>query len=475
MNTPIINGLKKYINENNIRFHMPGHKGENALLDLGKLIPEIDVTEVSGTDNLHNPTSIIHKSQQLAKETFEAKATFYSINGTTAGIYSAIMSVTKPGDKILIQRNSHRSVYNAAILGNLKTTYIYPNYRKEDKVATGINPEDVENALKTDSDIKAVVITYPSYYGICSDIKEISKIVHKYNKILIVDEAHGAHLKFSDRLPISALEAGADIVIQSTHKTLPAFTQSSMVHVGTERVDIERLKTMLSIYQTTSPSYILMASLDLARAYMETEGKQRLDNLIDNIEKWTTYLKEIKGVNIFDKNNIADDNFYDFDKTKIMIDLTDINITGKHLETILREDYKIQLEMADNYYGVALTTVLDQEENIEKLAKAIEDISKKEKYRESKIYDISIKSIKPEINLSLYDAFNKDTEIEYLQKSVGRISGSFIIPYPPGIPILCHGEIITEEIIDYIENLKKNNIEFLGFVDNNNAQLKVIK
>jgi len=316
-----------------------------------------------------------------------------------------------------VQRNSHRAVYNAMIFGRLEPVYIYPNYIESDKIVTGIDPYEIEQILRKDEDIKAVVITYPSYYGVCSDIKKISEIIHKYNRILIVDEAHGSHLTFSDRLPISSLEAGADIVIQSSHKTLPAFTQSSMIHVGTDRINIQRLKTMISIYQTTSPSYILMASLDYARAYMEEKGEEDLDDLINNIEKWTSYLKNIDGVKIFDKDNIKDDNFLDFDITKILIDLTEINISGKKMEKILREDYHIQLEMADNFYGVALTTVSDDVKDLEKLAYAIEDIVKNKKYREAKIQSVPIKNIKPEIRLKLHEVFNMDMEVKFLEDS----------------------------------------------------------
>lgn len=475
MKMPIIEGLRRYNDEKNIRFHMPGHKGKRTSLNIGDFIPEIDVTEVEGTDNLHNPQSIIKESQELAAKTFGAKHTFYLVNGTTSGIYSAITAVTVPGDKILVQRNSHRAVYNAMIFGRLEPVYIYPNYIESDKIVTGIDPYEIEQILRKDEDIKAVVITYPSYYGVCSDIKKISEIIHKYNRILIVDEAHGSHLTFSDRLPISSLEAGADIVIQSSHKTLPAFTQSSMIHVGTDRINIQRLKTMISIYQTTSPSYILMASLDYARAYMEEKGEEDLDDLINNIEKWTSYLKNIDGVKIFDKDNIKDDNFLDFDITKILIDLTEINISGKKMEKILREDYHIQLEMADNFYGVALTTVSDDVKDLEKLAYAIEDIVKNKKYREAKIQSVPIKNIKPEIRLKLHEVFNMDMEVKFLEDSFGKISADFIIPYPPGIPILCPGELITKEIIQYINTLRSNGIGFLGFVDENNKRIKVVK
>lgn len=474
MKMPIIEGLKEYIDEGNTRFHMPGHKGKNDYFDWNSLIPLIDVTEVEGTDNLHNPEGIIKESQTLAAITFGAKKTFYSVNGTTVGIYAAILSSTKPGDKILIQRNCHKSVYNALIFGRLRSKYIYPKFSYEDNILTGINPHDVENALKNDSDITAVLITYPSYYGICSDIKKIAEIVHKYNKILIVDEAHGSHFKFSDNLPISSLEANADIVIQSAHKTLPAFTQSSMIHVGSNRVDIERLKLMLSMFQSTSPSYMLMASLDVARAYMESEGKEKLSLLIQNITRVKSHLKNVEGIIIFDKENIKNNDFFDFDITKLLFSLIQLNISGTNVDSILRSEYKIQIEMSDYHYGLALTTVLDEKDDIDRLGKALIDISKNKGILHHK-REINFKNVDVITKLELYEAFEKEKEIVLLNESNNKISGDFIIPYPPGIPILCPGELITKDIIEYINFLKKSNIQILGLLDYNKDKIKILK
>lgn len=473
MNTPIINGLKKYVEENNIRFHMPGHKGKDIMKYIANMISQIDVTEVQGTDNLHNPSSIIQESLDLAAKTFGAKKTFYSVNGTTGGIYAAIMSSVSPNGKILIQRNCHRSVYNALIFGRMKHKYIYPEYSLKDQITTAVKPEDIEKRLKEDDEIEAVVITYPSYYGICCDIEEISQIVHKYNKILIVDEAHGSHFKFNHRLPKTSLEAGADIVVQSTHKTLPAFTQSSMIHVGSERVDIEKLRTMISFYQTTSPSYLLMASMDYARAYMEDEGKKRLNTLIDNIEKWSLYMKDIPGVRVFDKDAISEEGFYDFDITKILISIR--GITGSKLEALLREEHNIQLEMSDRYYAVALSSLMDDEEDLQKLAYAVEEISKKYCNDDELLNNINIRYIYPEIKMSLYHAFYSNKMDMNLSDSVGKISADFIIPYPPGIPIVCPGELLTDEVVKYISSLKKNDIQILGFLDYNKEKIKVVK
>ncbi|WP_202708103.1 aminotransferase class I/II-fold pyridoxal phosphate-dependent enzyme [Sporosalibacterium faouarense] len=474
MKTPIIDGLMKYIMEENVRFHMPGHKGKEALLNWRNLIPQIDVTEVDGTDNLHNPESIILKSQELAANTFGAKNTFYSINGTTGGIYGSIGAITKPGDTVLIQRNCHRSVYNAVIFNQLNSEYIYPVYNKEWNILTGVLAEDIEKKIKNNLDIKAIIITNPSYYGICSNIQEIAKVVHKYNKILIVDEAHGSHFNFSNNLPVTAIEAGADICIQSTHKTLPAFTQASMVHVGTNRVDNDRLRKMISMYQTTSPSYILMASLDMARAYMEEKGKINLEKMIRKIGVTTTHLKGLDRVKIFDQERINYKDIYDFDTMKILFQIE--GISGSSVEKILRKKYNIQLEMSDSFYGVALCSVMDTEEDIDKLANAIENISELEAdgNHNTKI-STKISNILPNVNMSLHDAFNRSKKTIRLSEAKGEVSGSFLIPYPPGIPILCPGEIITEEIITYIQFLRSNNIQILGYKDNNLENIEIIR
>ncbi len=470
--TPLIDGLKRYIEENNIRMHMPGHKAKDELRELSKLIPEIDLTEVRGVDNLHNAKDIIEVSQKNAARVFGAKHTFYSVNGTTAGIYAAITSQTYPGDKLLIARDSHKSVYQSLILGNLEVDYLYPKYDEDNNILIGINPKDVDEKLSKEKAIKAVVINYPSYYGVCSDLEAIAKIVHEHGRLLIVDEAHGSHLVFHKELPKSALELGADIVIQSTHKTLPAFTQSSMVHVGGEQVDIEKLKLHMSIYQTTSPSYILMSSIDYAVDYMERVGYKELDRVIKKIDKITGYLKKVDRVKIYNGSDSSDE-LYNFDKTKFLFKIE--GIVGTRLEEILRDDYKIQVELSDHYYCLALITALDDDEDLESLKLAIEDIAKSDKYIEktSGRKFLDIRAICPKIILTPHKAFYSDKTSVQLKESKGEISSEFIIPYPPGIPILTPGEEITEEIIDYIECIKSENIEILGLTED--EEIKIIK
>ncbi len=469
MDTPILDQLRRLKYEKGISFHTPGHKGKNTLIDWGDYIPFIDTTEIFGMDNLHDPVGIIKESQQLAAKTFGARETIYSINGTTGGIYIALGAATNPGDKVLIQRNSHKSVYNGVILNRLNVEYIYPNYNKRYGLFTGIVPEDIEDRLKKDKDIKVVLIVYPNYYGICSDIKKIAEIVHKYDRILIVDEAHGSHFKFSDKLPISALEVGADISIQSTHKTLPSFTQTSMIHLGTDRVDINKLRSIASLYQTTSPSYLFMASLEIARAYMEEEGAQRLDRTMELIDYVEKELKNMDRVHVFTGDE-EDNTIYDRDRTKILLSLD--GVTGTGIDKILRDHYNIYLEMADSQYALALTSLMNEKEDFEQLIKSLKDMSENQPYNQ--IENIGIGPISPIKLLSIYEAFYRKRKILDFDQSIGKVSASFITPYPPGIPLICPGEKITKELVSRILSLVEKNIEIVGFLGYNKRKIEVV-
>ncbi|MCF6464349.1 aminotransferase class I/II-fold pyridoxal phosphate-dependent enzyme [Clostridium sp. Cult2] len=469
MDTPIINKLKKMKDKNPISFHTPGHKGKSTLLNWKELIPEIDITEIPGMDNLHDPRGIIKESQSLAAKTFGAKDTLYSVNGTTGGIYIALGAITNPGDKILIQRNSHKSIYNGAILNRLNIEYVYPNYNENYGIFTGVDPYIIEEKLKEDLEIKAVVLTYPDYYGICSNIKRIAEIVHKYDRILLVDEAHGSHFIFSDKLPISALKAGADITVQSIHKTLPSFTQTSMIHLGTNRVDIKKLKTMSSLYQTTSPSYLFMASLEMARAYMEGKGIIRLEENIMRIHELTKELEKIPRAYLFTGDE-EDNTIFDKDTTKVLFRID--GITGTKVSNILREDYNIYLEMEDINYCLALTSLMNEERDFNLLSRAIEEIANKIPYEE--INTIIPNMLRPNIVLPIYEAFYKNRKVLDLKEALGKISASFITPYPPGIPLLCPGERITEELVEYMRFLMDKGIEIMGLIGYNREKMEAV-
>ncbi len=470
METPILEALIELMKEDHVSFHFPGHKSKNSLIEWGKYIPHIDTTETEGMDNLLEPRGIIKESQELAAKVFGAKATYYAVNGSTGSNYISMATITKPGDKVLVQRNSHKSIYNGMILNRLNPIYLYPNYNERYHILTGLYPEDIDKAIQENPDIKAVIITSPDYYGVCSDIEEIARVVHKYNKILMVDEAHGAHMVFSDKAPISALEAGADIVVHSTHKTLPSFTQTSMIHVGSDRIDLNKLRDRYTLFTTTSPSYIFTLSNEIAAAYMDGEGRDKLSHNIELIDKVIKRLNAIDRVFVFtgDKD---DKTIHEKDNTKLLFRID--GIKGSRVKKILREDYNIRLEMADYYYGLALTTVMNDEDDFEKLIFAIEDIAKKAPYEE--LNQISIKMPTPIMRMGIHDSYYAQKEVVNLEDSIGRISATSVIPYPPGIPLIVPGEEITKDLYHHILSIMENGLEIVGLMGYNKEQIVVIE
>lgn len=470
MKTPVFDGLKSLMEENSVSFHMPGHKGKNTLIEWGKYIPYIDTTETEGVDNLLEPRGIIKESQELAAEVFGAKATIYGVNGSTGSIYIALSAITKPGDKVLIQRNCHKAVYNAMILNRLNPIYMYPNYNETHNVLTGLYPEEIEEILEEHQDIKAVVMTYPNYYGVCSDIEKIVEIVHKYNKVLMVDEAHGPHMGFSDKLPISALKAGADIVIHSTHKTLPSFTQTSMIHVGTDRVDLNKLRDRFALYTTTSPSYLFTLSNEIAAAYMDGEGRERLDWSVNKVNQVIESLQKIDRVTVFTGDEL-DPTIKAKDNTKILFKID--GLRGSQVKKILRTEYSIRLEMSDYYYGLILTSLMNDEEDYEKLINAVEEIARTAPYEEINLVSINMPT--PQVVMNMAAGYYGKKELVDLKASIGRVSAASVIPYPPGIPLIVPGEMVTREIYDHIIMTMENGLEIVGLMGYNKDKIVVVE
>lgn len=462
MNTPILNTLIEKTKSKSISFHTPGHKGRIALIDWAKHMPMIDTTEIEGMDNLLEPQGIIQDSQELAAKVYGTRATYYSVNGSTGSIYISLATITKPGDKVLVQRNCHKAVFNGIILNRLEPVYISPEYDMEYNLTTEIDVNKLEEKLKEHLDIKAVVITYPDYYGICSDIEKILEIVHKYDAILMVDEAHGSHFNFSTSLPKSSIEAGADIVVQSVHKSLPSLTQTSLIHVCSDRVSLERLRKNYQLYTTTSPSYIFIASCEAAISYMD-KNRDELNQKLKLIEKTIKRLQSIEGVKVFTRDNK--------DITKILFKLD--GYTGVELSEILHNEYNIDMEMADPYYVLALATIMNEEEDFHRLYDAVESIAKNAKDIGTQV---KVKPLpEPKIRYNPHEAYHMDTEKLNLQDSLGRVSAATIIPYPPGIPLIVPGEEITAQILEYILSLKELNIEISGLLGYNREYIEVTK
>jgi len=455
----------EYVKKETVPFHMPGHKQGRVLpKEYIENLAKIDLTEVPGLDNLHNPDGPILEAEKLAAKAFGSKQAFFLVNGSTAGIYAAMYAVLNPTDKVLVMRNSHKSVYNGVVLTQSIPVYLLPEIDYENGIAMGIDVEKLEEVLQKERDVKAVVVTHPNYYGFCSDIEKIVDIVHKYGKILIVDEAHGAHFPFSNNLPKSSIKAGADIVVQSLHKTLTSFTQTSILHLNSDRVDVDRLKYSLSLFQSTSPSYILMSSIDMAREYMEKEGKKRLEEVIQLALYVRKEIDKMEGIRCLGEDIVGRYGIVDFDVTKLTISVKNLGIEGPEAEDFLRRECNIQVEMSDVYNILAMVTVGDDEKRVKMLLEGLKKLSKNRK--RVKFGDRILFPSLPEMVLTPSEAVRKKKVRVPFEKAEGAISADFVTPYPPGVPLICPGERIEKDMVKYIEVLYNKGIKVLGIQDN---------
>lgn len=478
--TPLFDALKEYVNRDTIPFHVPGHKkGEGMdeeFKDFIGLNPfKIDVTVFKLVDSLHHPTGPIKKAQELTSDAYGCKASFFSIHGTSGAIQAMVMSVVSDGDKIIIPRNVHKSITAGIILSGAVPVYMQPEFDKNLGIAHGVTPKTVRKTLEEHPDAKAVLIINPTYYGVATDLKEIASIVHDYDIPLIVDEAHGPHLGFNDKLPVSAIEAGADICAQSTHKIIGSLTQASLLHVNSDRIDINRVKQMLNLLQTTSPSYILMASLDCARRQIALNGRELLDKTIDLLNYARSEINKIPGFYCFGEEVLNKPGAFAFDPTKLTINCRKLGITGYELDMTLSNKYHIQMELSDFYNALAVGSFGDTKENIDALISALKEISNEHFGKNSELSDFfDIPKIPKQIQIPR-EAFNSVKTSEPIKESIGKISGEFLLAYPPGIPVLCPGEVITEEIVNYVQQLKDTGLYVQGTEDPNVEFIKVVE
>lgn len=479
---PIVQALLHYVNEGVIPFHTPGHKqgkGMHAgLLDfIGKNACALDLALMDELDDLNEPHGIIKEAQELAAALYGADHSFFVINGTTGGIYAMILTICGPGDKIIIPRNAHRSIIGGIILCGAIPVYVEPYIDNDLGIAMGVGYDAVEEALLKHPDAKGVLLVNPTYYGVAADIKAIIDMVHQYNIPVVVDEAHGPHLDFCGDLPVSAIAAGADISAQSTHKILGAMSQCSLVHAREGRVDIMRLKTMLQLAQTTSPNYLLLASLDAARAQMAAEGRVLMDKAVSLARKIRAGVNEIPGLYCFGQEKMGHPGVYSMDPTKVTVTVKGIGLNGSEVEHILRHKYKIQAELSDVYNVLFIISLGDGQEEAEALIAALQDVAGNfARSRELlKIPVLSRLPHPPEQIVSPRDAVFAKKEGRPFLAAAGMISAEIVTIYPPGIPTICPGEKITQEIIDYCKLLQSAGLRISGPEDPSLLTIKVVK
>lgn len=452
--------------------HMPGHK-RNGWGKLPQQLYRMDITEIDGFDDLHQPEGILLELQKKAAALCGADESFYLVNGSTGGILSAVSAALPAGGHILMARNCHRSAYHAAYLKNLKISYIYPEIWGDYDIFEAVTPRKVKEALKKAPDAGAVLVVSPTYEGRIADIAGIAEAVHERGIPLIVDEAHGAHLGFSPRVHENSCRQGADLVIQSVHKTLPALTQTALLHVNGERIDRELLKRFLRIYQSSSPSYLLMASIDNALQYLEQDGDRAFTEFRRRYDRMRERLDRCRVLKFMP----ADEKRQDIGK--LLISVKNTEMTGRQMYDILLNRYRIQPEMAAESYVLAMFTINDSQEGYDRMTEALLEIDSRLK-QVGDLEDMALNrasfEIWPEISCSLTEAWNESREEILLKKSVGRLAGEFVNLYPPGVPVLVPGEKITEELCRRIDTWLRQGLTVQGVSILEGRQLiKVIK
>ncbi len=465
--------------------HMPGHKRNPAGGEMADFY-KVDITEIDGFDNLHQARGILLEAQLRANRLYGADETYFLVNGSTCGILAAIMAVTKPGDKLLAARNCHKSVYHAAILQELTVHYCQPGLIREYDICDGILPAAVGRLLDEHPDAKAVVITSPTYEGIVSDIAGIADTVHGRDKILIVDEAHGAHLGLFPETGAEtsgegrqghfagvsgALASGADLVIHSLHKTLPSMTQTALLHVNGGRVDRGRLRRYLTMVQSSSPSYVLMASMDSCVRFLEKHGEERFAAFQAYYKSFCKKTESCRHIRIAKMTDVSDKGYAlrNWDAGKLVISVRGTGLSGPGLYDILREKYHLQMEMAAESFVLAMMTLMDTEEGWQRLADALCEIDDRiERGTGSRTKPVQEEGTdafspgKPEAVMTLAQAFHSGREEVTLGEAAGRTAADFINLYPPGIPLAAPGEMLGEALIQRIIKSRKTGLPVQG-------------
>lgn len=473
---PIHEALEKFRKKRVVPFDVPGHKrgrGNKELKDfLGETCVGIDVNSMKPLDNLCHPVSVIKEAEQLAAEAFGAAHAFLMVGGTTSAVQSMVLAVCKRGDKIILPRNVHRSVINAMVLCGAVPVYVNPDVDQKLGIALGMKVSQVEEAIKENPDAVAIFVNNPTYYGICSDIRSIVKLAHDNDMYVLADEAHGTHFYFGENLPIDAISAGADMAAVSMHKSGGSLTQSSILLIGKEMHE-GYVRQIINLTQTTSASYLLLASLDISRRNLALRGKEIFAQVMDLAEYARKEISNIGGYYAYSSDMINHDSIYDFDKTKLSIYTLDIGLAGIEVYDKLRDEYDIQIEFGDMGNILAYLSIGDRRQDIERLASSLAEIKRLNSRGKEGL--MPHEYISPELAVSPQAAFYADKEQLDLQETSGRICSEFLMCYPPGIPILAPGEMITDRILDYIIYAKEKGCSITGPEDPDINKLNVLK
>lgn len=468
--------LIKYSKSDAYPFHMPGHKRQNIAFPNPYTI---DITEIDGFDNLHHAEGILLEAQQRASVLYGSSHCYYLVNGSTCGLLAAISAATMKRDKVLVARNCHKAVYHALFLNELDVEFLYPQITEND-LQGQITVEQVEQALYEHPDVTTVVITSPTYEGIISDVAGIAKICHERNVALIVDEAHGAHLGFGADFAENAVRLGADAVIMSLHKTLPSFTQTALLHLNGNRIKKERVQRYLGIYETSSPSYLFMAGMDACVRLLEEQGEQLFLDYRRRLNRFYQNVADLRHLHVMNRDDLSEKEAFGWDDSKIIIFTGNHkNFTGERLHKLLLEQYHLQMEMVSGNYVLAMTSIMDTDEGLERLSAALHEIDEQlEKAQD----------VKGEINagftarmykknprkMQIYKATELPEREVSFGEAVGEMSADYVFLYPPGIPLLVPGEVITGEFIEKIRECQRRGLNVEGQANLVGERIKIV-
>ncbi len=473
---PIAEALDRFRRNRVVPFDVPGHKrgkGNPELTAfLGERCMQLDVNSMKPLDNLVHPVSVIREAEELAADAFGAAHAFFMVGGTTSSVQAMILSTVGRGDKIILPRNVHRSVMGALILTGAHPIYVNPQTDDRLGISLGMKVEDVRAAIEAHPDAKAVFLNNPTYYGICSNLRAVTEMAHAAGMRVLVDEAHGTHFYFSDRLPLSAMAAGADMASVSMHKSGGSLTQSSMLLIGPGMSE-GYVRQIINLTQTTSGSYLLLSSLDLSRKRLALHGEEIFSRVIAIAQYAREEINAIGDYDAFSRELIDGDSVFDFDVTKLSVNTLAVGLAGIEVYDILRDEYDIQVEFGDIGNFLAYISVGDRRQDIERLVSALAEIRRR--YKRPRVGMLSQEYIHPQVVMTPQDAFYANKESLPLEATEGRISAEFVMCYPPGIPILTPGERITGEILRYIAYAREKGCSLTGSEDPATAHLNVIR
>lgn len=475
LSAPVYEALEAFRKKRVVPFDVPGHKRGRGNPELRELLGEkcvnLDVNSMKPLDNLCHPVSVIRDAEQLAADAFGAAHAFFMVGGTTSSVQSMVLSSTKAGDKIILPRNVHKSVINALVLNGAIPVYINPEVDRRLGISLGMEISEVEKAIKENPDAKAILVNNPTYYGICSDLRSIVKIAHEHNMLCLVDEAHGTHFYFGPNMPVNAMAAGADMASVSMHKSGGSLTQSSLLLTG-PNVNWEYVSQIINLTQTTSASYLLLSSLDISRRNLYMRGESSFAKVAEMAQYAREEINSIGGFYAYGSELKNGGSIYDFDITKLSVYTRDIGLAGIEVYDLLRDEYDIQIEFGDIANILAYISIGDRIQDIERLVGALADI--KRLYSRDPSLMLKTEYIAPKVVVSPQEAFYAKDESLPLRETTGRICSEFVMCYPPGIPILAPGEVITKEIIEYIIYAKEKGCSMQGPEDPEVNNINVI-